>query len=320
MKTFAISFILFFAATFSSIAQNYQEIVHLTDGSIIKGIILEQVPNDYLTIETASGRVYTIEMYEVEKITKERSRTNTPSNNRSTQSVNRQQYSNNQYNYPNNRGRRQNNYSNNRTSTQRQSYYYDDDYYDDDYYDDGRDYSYFPNRGYKGFIDLGFSFGTSSNIEIGNQSEKYNKGDNRLEFSTSHGIFFNPYIFAGLGAGIHFYTGYNDDDGEYQSYDEVGYVIPIFAHVRSHFIDAKASPFVDVKLGYSVNDLKGTYFSPSVGCRFAKGSRSAFWIGMGYSLQKANENLIYYWGSGNSSRTKASATLNAFSLKIGWDF
>ena len=310
MKTFAISFILFFAATFSSIAQNYQEIVHLTDGSIIKGIILEQVPNDYLTIETASGRVYTIEMYEVEKITKERSRTNTPSNNRSTQSVNRQQYSNNQYNYPNNRGRRQNNYSNNRTSTQRQSYY------DDDYYDDGRDYSYFPNRGYKGFIDLGFSFGTSSNVEIGNQSEKYNNGDNRLEFSTSHGIFFNPYIFVGLGAGIHFYTGYNDDDGQYQSYDEIAIAIPVFAHVRSHFIDKKVSPFIDIKLGYSVYEITGAYFSPTIGCRFAKGSRSAFWIGMGYSLQKAHEDIYYY----GRNKIETSFSFNAFSMKLGWDF
>ncbi|MDR0575260.1 MAG: PorT family protein [Tannerella sp.] len=112
MKKFTILFILFFAATFGSMAQDYQEVVYLTDGSLIKGFIIEQIPNDYLKIRTSGGKVYLIEMYEVERITKERTRTQ---NNRG-QNIN------------------QRDYNNNRNSQRNRSGYYRDDDYDD--YDD----------------------------------------------------------------------------------------------------------------------------------------------------------------------------------------
>jgi len=305
MKKITILFVLFFATTFCSIAQDYQEVVHLTDGSIIKGFILEQVPDDYLKIETASGKIYIIEMYEVEKITKERTRARTQSQTQmrtqtQAQSVNRRQYSN-QYNYPGDR--------NTRRESQR---YYNDDYDDYNDYYDNKQYSFFPNKGYKGFIELGFSYGTNSSVKYNNQKTNFG-GVHRFEFSTSHGFFISPYAFLGLGAGIHFYTGYSDDDGNYQSFDEIDLAIPIFAHVRTHFIDKKVSPFVDVKLGYSVHEITGTYFSPSVGCRFSKGSRSAFWISMGYTLQQSSEEVDYYG-------YKVSTNFDAFSIKVGWDF
>ena len=263
--------------TFASIAQDYQDVVYLTDGSMIKGYIFEQIPNDYLKIETRSGKIYIIEMDEVERIIKERPRSRIQSNNR--------RQNTNLYNYPNTRNSQQNSQNNY-----------------NDYYD-VNSYSYFPNKGYKGFIDLGFSFGTSSNV--GNYSYD---GENRFEFSTSHGFFFNPYIFVGLGVGFHFYTGYNEG-GRYYSYDDVTVEIPIFAHVRTHFIDKKVSPFADVKLGYSVNDDGGTYFCPSIGCRFAKGSRSAFWISLGYTVQYIDD--LYY---------NTSASSEAVTFKLGWDF
>ena len=306
MKKITLLFALLLASTFGSFAQDYQETVYLTDGSIIKGFILEQVPDDYLKIETASGKIYIIDMYEVEKITKERPRTRTQTQTQTrtqprtqTQSVNRRQY-NNQYNYPGSR--------NTRRESQR---YYEDD--DDDYNNNynNRQYSSFPNKGYKGFIDLGFSYGTNSSVKYNNQKTNFG-GVHRFEFSTSHGFFISPYAFLGLGAGIHFYTGYSDDDGNYQSFDEIDLAIPIFAHVRTHFIDKKVSPFVDVKLGYSVHEITGTYFSPSVGCRFTKGSRSAFWISMGYTLQQSSEEIDYY--------DNASTNFDAFSIKVGWDF
>ena len=320
MKKITILLTLMLITTFGSFAQNYQEVVYLNDGSILKGIIIEQVPYDYLKIETSSGKIYTIDMRNVEKITKERQQANvqssnrsapvenrstqsynrsTQNNNRNTQSPTRRQYNNNQYTY-----------QNTRTSPAKSQSY------DDDYYDDYRDYSYFPNSGYKGFIELGFSFGTNTRIKVNNRNTSHSEstgGVHRVEFSTSHGFFFNPYVFLGIGVGLHFYTGYNDDDGNYQSFDEVDMAIPIFAHFRTHFIDKKVSPFIDVKFGHSVHEITGAYFSPSVGCRFAKGSRSVFWFSAGYSLQISNEDIDY-------SNYKASANFDAFSLKLGWDF
>jgi hypothetical protein len=286
MKKTVIFFILLFAATFGSYAQDYREVVYLKDGSIMKGFIIEQVPNDYLKIETANGRVYTIEMYEVESITKER-RTGTQNDRR--QNVERY--------------RNDNRYQNSRRLTgSRSDYYNDDDDYG--YYDRYKDYSSFPNGGYKGFIDLGFSLGTRSIVG----SKSYD-GEDRLEFSTSHGFLFNPYIFVGLGLGFHYYTGHHDNDYNYYAYDDVVMEIPIFAHIRSHFLDKRISPFADVKLGYSVYDVTGLYFSPSAGCRFAKGSRSAFWVSLGYSIQYIDRS--YY---------DTSASSNAVSLRVGWDF
>ena len=315
MKKIALLLTLMLIATFGSFAQSYQEVVYLDDGTILKGIILEQVPNDYLKIETSSGKIYTIDMRKVEKITKERPRTNTQSYNRSTpvERRNTQNYNRSTQNY--NRStqsptRRQ--YNNNQYTYSRNSPIISQPYNDDyDYYGD---YSYFPNRGYKGFIDLGFSFGTNTRININDRNRSYTEstgGVHRFEFSTSHGFFLSPYFFLGAGAGIHFYTGYSDDDGNYQSFDEVDLAIPIFAHVRTHFIDKKVSPFVDVKLGYSVSEITGAYFSPSVGCRFMTGSRSAFWISMGYTLQHSGEDYYNY---------NTSTNFDAFSVKIGWDF
>ena len=296
-KVFLLS-VLLLATTFGSIAQSYQEVVYLTDGSMIKGIIIEQVPDDYLKIETVNGKVYTIDMYDVEKITKERPGTQTR-----TQSSGRRVYNNG---WVQESSRRQNNgrvqsrnqYNYAGTSYRNKQSYYEEE--DDNYSEN--DYYYFPNKGYKGFIDIGYSYGTGSRVGSTEMS-----GENRFEFSTSHGILFTPYLFLGLGVGLHFYTGYNDD-GNYYSYDKMVTEIPVFMHLRSHFIDQKVSPFVDVKLGYTVYEVTGTYFAPAVGCRFAKGSRSAFWLSIGYTIQNIDEYQ------------DMSASSNAISMKIGWDF
>ncbi len=47
------------------------EIVHLKNGSRIRGIITEQVPNKHLKIQTSDGNLFVYTFDEVEKITKE---------------------------------------------------------------------------------------------------------------------------------------------------------------------------------------------------------------------------------------------------------
>lgn len=51
--------------------QAQQEIVYLKNGSVIKGVIIEQIPNESLKIQTADGSIFSYQMTEVEKITKE---------------------------------------------------------------------------------------------------------------------------------------------------------------------------------------------------------------------------------------------------------
>jgi hypothetical protein len=69
--------ILFLLLVFSSCflsAQtlaDYEEVVYLKNGSIIRGVIIEQIPGKSLKIQTKDRNVFVYQMDEVEKITKE---------------------------------------------------------------------------------------------------------------------------------------------------------------------------------------------------------------------------------------------------------
>ena len=56
---------------FAYAQQNYQDVVYLKNGSIIRGTIIEQVPNVSLKIETADRSVMFFKMDEIEKLSKE---------------------------------------------------------------------------------------------------------------------------------------------------------------------------------------------------------------------------------------------------------
>ena len=71
MKKVFLTMVVFLIATVT-FAQNYQDVVYLKNGSIIRGIIIEQVPNESLKIETADCNLFVYKMVEVEKMTKER--------------------------------------------------------------------------------------------------------------------------------------------------------------------------------------------------------------------------------------------------------
>jgi len=67
-----ISILIFTAISVFAIAQqNYQDVVYLKNGSIIRGIIIEQIPNKSIKIETAGKSVFVYQIDEIEKMTKE---------------------------------------------------------------------------------------------------------------------------------------------------------------------------------------------------------------------------------------------------------
>lgn len=49
----------------------WQDVLYLKNGSVIKGVIIEQVPNESLKIQTADGSIFVYEMDQVAKIAKE---------------------------------------------------------------------------------------------------------------------------------------------------------------------------------------------------------------------------------------------------------
>jgi hypothetical protein len=52
-------------------SQQYEDVVYLKNGSIIHGIIIEQVPNESIKIKTKDANIFVYKMDEIEKMTKE---------------------------------------------------------------------------------------------------------------------------------------------------------------------------------------------------------------------------------------------------------
>ena len=72
MKTLMILFSLLIVTSVTLIAQqNFDDVVYLKNGSIIRGIIIEQIPNVSLKIQTKDNSVFVYNMEDVEKMTKE---------------------------------------------------------------------------------------------------------------------------------------------------------------------------------------------------------------------------------------------------------
>ena len=71
MKKYLVSILFVLVTTLAFAQSNYQDVVYLKNGNIIRGIIIEQVPNKSIKIETADRSVFLYQMDEIEKLTKE---------------------------------------------------------------------------------------------------------------------------------------------------------------------------------------------------------------------------------------------------------
>ena len=231
------------AASVTMNAQNLQEVVYLKNGGIIRGLIIEQKPNESLKIQTVDGNVFVYKMDEIDKITKEM-----PLNNTLAKQENDQD-------------------------------------------DDPSTYGWGKAPRYRGFFGESYVFGTGGDYE-----------EDRNFLYTSHGVQINPFLYVGAGVGLNYWV------------DSDVWSAPIFAHLRGEFhrsMKKNASPYIDAKIGYSVADVEGFYFSPSVGCHFYFGhSKVGLSVGLGYVMQKAT--MKYYLGYGSSW----SETVNAGGLEL----
>jgi hypothetical protein len=142
-------------------------------------------------------------------------------------------------------------------------------------------------RGYKGFVDVGYTFA--------------GEDENRIEVSTSHGYQFNNHVFLGAGVAYHDY------------YDYEYYAIPIYANFRANFIKKKVTPFVDVRSGYSFGDLEGLYGCVGMGARFGLAKKLALNLTLGFSYQEC-ERIDYYYDYSEVSNT------SGFAIKFGFEF
>lgn len=156
------------------------------------------------------------------------------------------------------------------------------------------DGDYLPQRGYRGFFDVGYSVGVGD------------LGEGRIETSTVHGYQFNPYFFAGVGVGFSYF------------HDSEVWGLPIFADFRGeygNFGSGRVAPFIDFRIGYTPTDISGFYMSPSVGVRYAISPKAGINLSLGYTMQKCDiivtDGYYYYSGTGNSG---------GFTIRLGIDF
>lgn len=91
-KKNALALIVVLFITVLSFAQNqYQDVVYLKNGSVIRGVIVEQVPGVSIKIETADRNVFFYKTEDIKKFTKELKveNTQTLSSNKSSKKVNK---------------------------------------------------------------------------------------------------------------------------------------------------------------------------------------------------------------------------------------
>ncbi len=115
---------------------------------------------------------------------------------------------------------------------------------------------------YEGGMDWGYSIGVGNGDGIG-----------RVSFSTTHGCRVIPYLYVGAGVGVDYY------------HKPELFGIPIFADFRGYLLPRQnLNPFLNFRVGYSVADAEGLYFSPSVGINYKKLD-----VGFGYTYQEVGE-------------------------------
>lgn len=161
-----------------------------------------------------------------------------------------------------------------------------------------------PERGYRGFLDWSNSLRSEKWIE--RHTATY------IGASTSHGYQCNPWLYAGAGF-----------DWEHNSYSGTN-IFAAFAEGRTDLKFGKFTPFGDVRLGFSMTDGGGVYFSPTIGYRFNWGRKVGINFGVGLTVK--GEKLDVYdltYDNGFWNGTKIGTHRRAetfFSFRIGFDF
>ena len=72
IRIFTLIIVILLSVTMMIAQTAYRDVVYLKNGGIVKGTIIETVPERSIKIETADGSVFVYQMSEIEKITKEK--------------------------------------------------------------------------------------------------------------------------------------------------------------------------------------------------------------------------------------------------------
>lgn len=150
-------------------------------------------------------------------------------------------------------------------------------------------------KGFRAFLDY-----VSYVQGIGNEK------NHRLESGGSIGFQFNPIFYVGMGLSYSLTLNNKDES------------LPVFLNPRINFLDNNTTPFWDVRVGYSVAQGKGFYFSTAFGVSFAKKGKSAWNLGLVYSIQNAK---YYDWSeTAPKERVAFKPTYHGLGLRLTYEF
>ena len=94
------------------------------------------------------------------------------------------------------------------------------------------------------------------------------------------------------------------------------FFIPVFADIKTYFLNKNISPFLGLKAGYSICDGKGCYINPHIGVALSSSPRLGMNLTIGYNVQKAKINDR----PENNKNYKDNMAINGISVKLGFEF
>lgn len=335
MKKFLLIVCAVFATTLYAAAQQLEDVLYLKNGSVVRGVIMEQQPGRSVKIQTYGGSLFVYSVDEIEKMTREQPQTPVQYQN---QIPVQRQVAPAQRVVPV------------RAPKQRQ----------------GIDWSV----RYRGEVNIGYAIaGAKSDWDydyefsnsIGDtesESGPMQKGVktvlSRPLFETVHGIEIGPYFFVGAGVGLQYFCGKMKDVGSYFGDDSVNgntrwnaVMLPIFADLKLMYpVNDNFTPFINLGLGgtvgchSSIND-SGEVSEDGVSIETKYRVKGGFYCDFGAGFRYRSLNLSlgmmhqkfgvaynytaegYEYGYGNVSveaKSNNYTKFTSFYLKLGVNF
>ena len=351
MKKFLLIVCAVFATTLYAAAQQLEDVLYLKNGSVVRGVIMEQQPGRSVKIQTYGGSLFVYSVDEIEKMTREQPQATVqyqqaPAQYQQQAPVRYQQQAPVQYQQaPAQR------VAPVRASKQRQ----------------GIDWSV----RYRGEVNIGYAIaGAKSDWDYDYEcSDSYGESESesgilqnglktvlsRPLFETVHGIEIGPYFFVGAGVGLQYFCGKMKDAGAAYFGDDTvngntrwnAVMLPIFADLKLMYpVNDNFTPFINLGLGgtvgchSSINDseevseggvsieakyrVKGGFY-----CDFGAGFRyRSLNLSLGMMHQKFGVAYNYTaegyeYGYGNVSveaKSNYYTKFTSFYLKLGVNF
>lgn len=307
MKKIIFAIVISIAIAFNASAQNqYDDVVYLKNGSVIHGVIIEQVPNQEIKIQTKDGNIFVYKIDDVQKMTKEVSKP----------TINQYQQQRKPVVY----------YAQSpKPQKQPKEPKIRDPFF----------------VKYSGDVNIGFATGSKTDIAyydiMDEEPEKSTIKSNfsRPIFSTTHGVQIYKYAFVGAGVGLQYMYGRMLKDID-ESDRWKTLLIPIYLNLKGMYpINEKLTPFVTLSLGYSVavptnSELssKITYYDETITSKLNGGFHCEFGVGLrvkkfNFSLGLQHQRLNYIYeekGEYNVDRDEKRFRNTSFYFNVGVNF